>query len=257
MKLIVAGLPKTGTNSLAKGLQMLGYRVYDTKDNYTHFYEQWMRIMDRGGLPVDFRDMYHDIDASLDVPVVYYWEEILKAFPGTKIILMVRDNEEVWCKSMVHQLRSLSQCGLFSLSTVFSPSCRKFQDFLNRALRLVFGIEPIRRGCAYEANEQALKITYRNHNARVMQIAQDHQLLVFNCNEGWGPLCSFLGVHQPQDVLFPHENKNAEIVNENNMKKDPGYLHIRKEIFTNAFGVFLCAFLIFIFIFFVAYFIRN
>ena len=88
MKLIVAGLPKTGTNSLAKGLQMLGYRVYDTKDNYTHFYEQWMRIMDRGGLPVDFRDMYHDIDASLDVPVVYYWEEILKAFPGTKVRLI-------------------------------------------------------------------------------------------------------------------------------------------------------------------------
>lgn len=38
------------------------------------------------------------------------------------------------------------------------------------AVRLVFGIEPIRRGCAYEANEQALKITYRNHNARVMQV---------------------------------------------------------------------------------------
>ena len=87
MKLIVAGLPETGTKSLAKGLQMLGYRVYDTKDNYTHFYEQWMRIMDRGGLPVDFRDMYQDIDASLDVPVVYYWEEILKAFPGTKVRL--------------------------------------------------------------------------------------------------------------------------------------------------------------------------
>ena len=34
----------------------------------------------------------------------------------------------------------------------------------------VFGIKPIERGVVYEPNEQALKIAYRNHNARVLQV---------------------------------------------------------------------------------------
>ena len=49
---------------------------------------------------------------------------------------MVRDNEDVWCESMVHQLKSLAQSGLFSAATLFSPSCRKFQYFLNCASKL-------------------------------------------------------------------------------------------------------------------------
>ena len=85
MKVIVAGLPKTGTKSLAKALQILGYSVYETKDNYTQYGDKWLQIMETGGTAEDFKEMYADIDASLDVPVVKYWEDMLRAFPGTKV----------------------------------------------------------------------------------------------------------------------------------------------------------------------------
>lgn len=88
MKVIVAGLPKTGTKSLAKALQILGYSVYDTKDNFIQYGDKWLKIMEAGGTAEDFKEMYADIDASLDVPAVKYWEEMLRAFPETKVCFL-------------------------------------------------------------------------------------------------------------------------------------------------------------------------
>ncbi len=85
MKLIVAGLPKTGTKSLQKCLEMLSYKVFDTRDNFLHYGEEWRRIMSAGGMPIDFRDMFSSVDACTDVPSVYYWEEMLAAFPDCKV----------------------------------------------------------------------------------------------------------------------------------------------------------------------------
>jgi hypothetical protein len=35
-------------------------------------------------------------------------------------------------------------------------------------------------------------------------------LLVYEVGEGWGPLCSFLGVPVPEDTPFPRLNDSAE-----------------------------------------------
>ena len=36
---------------------------------------------------------------------------------------------------------------------------------------------------------------------------------MYNCKEGWEPLCQFLGVEKP-NVPFPHENKKASVFDE-------------------------------------------
>ena len=80
MKVIVAGLPKTGTKSLAVALRELGYNVYDSPENYEYLGKQWMKIITDGGSTEMFKEMYEDVDAVTDIPACCYWEEILKLF---------------------------------------------------------------------------------------------------------------------------------------------------------------------------------
>ena len=44
----------------------------------------------------------------------------------------------------------------------------------------------------------------------IFQNAPKDKLLVYNCKEGWEPLCKFLEVDVP-DVPFPHKNKSGSI----------------------------------------------
>nr|XP_002126099.1 uncharacterized protein LOC100179181 [Ciona intestinalis]XP_026692933.1 uncharacterized protein LOC100179181 [Ciona intestinalis] len=236
MKIILAGLPKTGTNSIREALTMLGYQVYDAENNFEHLHDQWTKIMTVGGTADDFREMYKDIDATCDVPACHYWEEMHKAFPDAKILLMVRDTEEEWLGSMNLQMRMLSTCGLYSAISRLSPHCSKLQRFLNNAIRIAFGSVPISPWETYVPNNQALRIAYRNHNARVLQVAPKDKLLVYKCSEGWPKLCKFLGCQIPDDD-FPHKNKKGEILKNNMNDTSPGYRQIKREI-----TVSLCAF---------------
>ena len=44
---------------------------------------------------------YHGFDANQDVPGNIFWEELYRVSPkGTKVILTVRDNEDVWQRSL-------------------------------------------------------------------------------------------------------------------------------------------------------------
>ena len=46
--------------------------------------------------------MYRDVDAITDVPANIFYEEILKAFPDAKlVILSERDSENVWLASWI------------------------------------------------------------------------------------------------------------------------------------------------------------
>jgi len=85
MKVILAGMSKTGTKSMAVALRELGYDVYDYLENYMYLGKDWEKIFRDGGSTEDFRRMYEDVDAVVDAPAFAYWDEILKAFPDAKV----------------------------------------------------------------------------------------------------------------------------------------------------------------------------
>ena len=85
MKVIVAGMPKTGTKSIMLALQKLGMNTYDYMESYEYYKKDWIKIFQEGGTVEDFRRMYQGVDAVADSPVWYYWEELLEAFPETKV----------------------------------------------------------------------------------------------------------------------------------------------------------------------------
>ena len=87
MKVIVAGMPKTGTKTMHEALKLLGYSIYDYPENYWYLKKEWMKIFREGGTVEDFKRMYKDVDACMDVPACHYWEEIHKAFPESELSL--------------------------------------------------------------------------------------------------------------------------------------------------------------------------
>ena len=88
MKVIVAGSPKTGTKSMNAALTELGYRVYDYMDHLFYHSDDWMKIFEGKGGAEDFKRMYENIDAVVDMPACFYWEEIHKVFPDAKVSLI-------------------------------------------------------------------------------------------------------------------------------------------------------------------------
>lgn len=85
MKILYIGFSKTGTKTMRAVFQELGYRVYDFQEHSFFHGKEWNKILKRGATVDDFRAMYQDVDVVLDIPVYFYWEEILQAFPSVKV----------------------------------------------------------------------------------------------------------------------------------------------------------------------------
>ena len=80
---------------------------------------------------------------------------------------------------------------------------RHFQGMLDR---LVW--DGLFRG-RFEDKAHAIEV-FRRHNEEVRRDVPADRLLVFEVKEGWGPLCSFLGVPVPEGRPFPRLNDAEE-----------------------------------------------
>ena len=201
---------------MAKALRQLGFSVYDGEEHFFIHYQQWWDVFKEGKEP-DFLSMYRNVDAITDIPPAAFYEDIFKLFPEVKVILMVRDSEEVWVESAINQLREFDNLRLSPLNrlpTIISPTSRKISKVFDSAISFNFGIQ---FGC--NSSKYLLKKRYREHNMRVKQVIPPQQLLVYNVKQGWKPLCEFLECEEPS-TPFPHENIRGEVAKEYGMKYD-------------------------------------
>ncbi|XP_076815486.1 uncharacterized protein LOC143461602 [Clavelina lepadiformis] len=227
MKVIYAGFSKTGTKSMQAALTELGYNVYDFMEQYKYQGKEWMKIFKHGGTTEDFRRMFENVDAVTDAPACYFWDEIHKAFPDAKIVFSIRD-EESWMKSFNKQMFENTR-PIFRLLRFLSPTMWQLASYGDLIGLVLFGVVPqivlFRRA---KMNETAARMTYRRHNAHVLQNAPKDKLLVYNVKEGWEPLCKFLGVDVPSKP-FPHRNVRGNILQEM-LEKDPIFVRGQREV---------------------------
>src|SRR5664280_1932157 len=101
LRVIGAGLGRTGTNSLEVALEgLLGGRCY-------HMYELIERPEDTAswesavaGRHVDWSSLMHDYPATVDFPAAVFWRELLAANPDAIVLLSSRDSTETWWSSI-------------------------------------------------------------------------------------------------------------------------------------------------------------
>ena len=146
--------------------------------------------------------VYQHADAVVDAPGNFFWEEILEAYPDSKVILSERE-EDSWLKSLVNQLQVFEAVISRRFLAVLSPTSRKQIFILYSHLTAILGSADPKSACV-------LRTRYRMHNHRVKSLVPPEKLLVYNVKQGWKPLCDFLGCEVPT-VAFPHENVKGEI----------------------------------------------
>ena len=203
MKIICAGLYKTGLKSISKALRQLGFTVYDWEEQIFDFLDHWCDVLQNGAQP-NVKRVYQNADAVVDLPGNFFWEEILEAFPDCKVILSERD-EDSWLQSWENHLKML-QSDRFQiiLRDKLSKTGRKVNVIANSCVEASLGSTNPKSTCVFRKR-------YRMHNHRVKSIVPPEKLLVFNVKQGWKPLCDFLGCEVPTSA-FPHENIKGEIV---------------------------------------------
>lgn len=180
MKILGVGLGRTGTASLTTALQLLGLKCIHND------VERLNDILLGTNSSPNFR-RYDDVDAVTDVPTAYFFEEFLKAYPGLKCVLTLR-NEDDWWRSIATHFRRI-------------PIASEQENPVRWRIRhYIFG--------SAKPYEFLYKKKFREHNARVLACVPKNQLLVMDITQGdgWEKLCGFLGIPVPQNVDFPVEN---------------------------------------------------
>ena len=211
MRVIGAGFGRTGTTSLKAALETLGLDpCYHMTEVFAHprHAEGWRSAW--RGAPVDWDAILGPYEAAVDWPSCTFYEELMERYPEAKVLLSVRDPER-WYES--------TRTTIYELSRVLAGS---------RTARVAFGLVSLptfggfaRTGAGEEINwngtfdgrfedkPHAIEVLER-HNEEVKRRVPPERLLVYEVKEGWGPLCEFLGVPDP-DEPFPHLNDAAEM----------------------------------------------
>jgi hypothetical protein len=105
LKVIGAGLGRTGTTSLKLALEQLGFApCYYTEMLLTHpaHITLWERVLD--GQP-DWDTIFEGFRATMSGPANSFYRELSEYYPSAKVILTVRDPER-WHASITSTINS-------------------------------------------------------------------------------------------------------------------------------------------------------
>ncbi len=207
LKIIGAGLPRTGTNTLKESLEQLGLKhVYHMKELILNpeRLKYWKQLHETGD--TDWDALYEGYDGTVDFPGYPWYKEHMKRYPDAKVILTVRDFES-WYKSVDSTVfRAGPQTPGEKIKMIgkllFSARARKVVQVI-KWFKGVFFAEKLQ---GKFGDKDFARQFWDNHLADVKAYVPKDKLLVYDVRDGWGPLCKFLGVPEPKEPL-PHLNK--------------------------------------------------
>jgi hypothetical protein len=210
MKVIGAGLPRTGTLSQKVALEMLGfgpcYHMVNVLGDLTQV-PLWTSALD--GAP-DWPAIFGEHQSTVDWPGGFFYRELLEAYPEARVVLSTRD-PEAWEKSMRDTVWGtyFGDTLISHLSYARAKVDPQWAAFVSMMMRMLWTDEA----------------TFADHHAEPGQLAEGmvrfqeevqrdvpaDRLLVWGVTEGWGPLCEFLDVDVP-DAPFPRLNESKQYV---------------------------------------------
>ncbi|MFC3174513.1 sulfotransferase family protein [Novosphingobium bradum] len=194
LKVIGAGLGRTGTLSLKLALEHLGfgpcYHMTEIMGHARQRMPQWLEVV--AGRP-DWDAVFEGFHATVDYPTCTYWRELAAHYPEARIILSDRDAES-WYASV--------------RETIFAP--RNIAGFLNSPVR-EFMLGAVVGPFVDRLDDRDFMIDWFNRwRDEVIAGLPPERLLVHRAADGWEPLCRFLGVPVP-DEPYPRVNSKADM----------------------------------------------
>jgi hypothetical protein len=193
LKVIGAGLGRTGTLSLKLALEKLGlgpcFHMTELA-NHPDRLPYWVALAE--GKSVDWPAVFEGFQSTVDWPSCSFYRPLADFYPDAKVILTRRD-PDAWYAS--------------TQQTIFGGIQHRLagDDPWSRMVRGIIG----RMFDGRFADRDHCVAVYERHNQEVLQSIPSHRLLDFSVAEGWAPLCRFLGVAEPAEP-FPRVNSSEE-----------------------------------------------
>lgn len=195
LRVIGAGLPRTGTTSLKSSLEtLLGGRCYHmtefgprAKEDGPHF---WAALEDDLAA---LDQVFEGWDAAVDWPASIFWRELAERNPEAKVVLSTRASPGEWWRS--------------ADATVWESMRRE-----TNPLFLAWN-DKMRRRAGFDDdwdNPAAAQAHYQSHLDEVVNTIEPDRLLVWEAKDGWAPLAEHLGLPIPTDEPARHLNTSAD-----------------------------------------------
>ena len=159
----------------------------------------WLALATNGS--TDWDELFLGYRASVDFPSCLFYRELRDHYPGAKVILSVRDPDS-WYRSASETIYAVSKAAPRWLQWIF-PRMRKQAKMIDKLIW-----DGVFEG-RFEDEEFAKEI-FRKHIEEVKSVVPADRLLVYEITEGWGPLCRFLGVEEPNEP-FPKTNESRQM----------------------------------------------
>jgi len=195
LRLIGAGLPRTGTSSLREALRhLLEAPVYHMSEAFARpeHAPTWVAAIE--GNPPVWDDFLAGYAAGVDAPFSTCWRDLAAAYPNSPVLLSHRGSAEVWYRSMA--------------ATVFPRThemlMRDDSDPMVPLFRVIFS------DLFADADDpEDVMAGYERWIGEVRAEIPPERLVEWQPGDGWKPICRALGVPVP-DLPFPHENSTAD-----------------------------------------------
>ena len=192
LKVIGAGLGRTGTLSLKLALETLGFGpCYHMVEVFSNPQAPGWWAATADGAGPGWETIFAGYGSTVDWPSASYYRQLAEAYPDAKVILTERD-PEAWFQS--------------TQETIFNqghgpPRSSDIEAMINNVIGRMFD---------GKLNDRDRLIAgFRAHNAEVRRVIPAERLLVYFAADGWGPLCDFLEVPLPAEAM-PNVNSTQE-----------------------------------------------
>jgi hypothetical protein len=207
LKVIGAGLGRTGTLSLKLALEHIGFgKCYHMSEMLSQIRSHLPLWLESAKGNPQWDTIFAGYQSTTDYPGCMFWRELVAKYPDAKVILSTRDPER-WFES--------------GAATVFSDAHRaRFEGnpMMAEFFRLtVFDDLETRLG-----DRDRMVEYFNNWNQAVIDEVPADKLLVHRSSDGWGPLCEFLGVPVPA-APYPRVNSREEMTERTGQLDEGGH----------------------------------
>ena len=200
VRVIGSGFGRTGTSSLKKALELLGfgpcYHMQEVfrRPSHARAWGQW-----RPGASPDVDRLFAKFGAAVDFPAALVYEQLLDRFPDAKVVHTVRDPDR-WYDSTADTI--------YRAREVFRSAPLRFVSQIRDLYEMLDVViwDGLFHG-RFEDRRHAIGV-YEEWTRQVVATVPPDRLLVFDVADGWEPLCDFLDVPVP-DRPFPRINDKA------------------------------------------------
>ncbi|MCJ1357618.1 MAG: hypothetical protein MMC33_007614 [Icmadophila ericetorum] len=207
MKVLVLGMMRTGTASMRRALEVLGYKesyhMFNTFENPRDC-DMWNEAYDAkffGGKPFtkeNWDQLLGHCQAVTDVPAACFGPELIAAYPDAKVILTLRDVDK-WHDSVMTTVVEANKHPLLPLLCYLDPVfVGKWKPMTTKMKNGFF------RGSVKDNGKQI----FLDHYEEIRRLVPKENLLEYKVGEGWDRLCEFLGDETPKES-FPNINETS------------------------------------------------